>query len=81
MAQFTLTDLSNRAGEIVEAAYRGPVEISKRGKRKFVLMTAEDFDRMSAKPDQRRAVHVDDLTDEEAGALMAGLAEPGGSDG
>ena len=81
MPQYTLTDLSNRAGEIVEAAYRGPVDISKRGKRKFVLMTAEDFDRMNSRTDLRRAVHVDDLTEEEAGHLIAGLSEPGGLDG
>ncbi|MER8601152.1 type II toxin-antitoxin system prevent-host-death family antitoxin [Mesorhizobium sp. M0913] len=41
MTSFTLTDLGNKSGEVVEAAYRGPVEITKRGKRKFVLLTAE----------------------------------------
>ena len=41
MANFSLTDLSNRSGEVVEAAFRGPVEITRRGKRKFVLLTAE----------------------------------------
>jgi len=44
--QFTLTDLSNRSGEVVEAAFRGPVEITRRGKRKFVLLTIEDYDRL-----------------------------------
>src|SRR5258708_38300227 len=33
-------------GEIVEAAFRGPVEITRRGKRKFVLLTAEEHDRL-----------------------------------
>ncbi|MER8548537.1 type II toxin-antitoxin system prevent-host-death family antitoxin [Mesorhizobium sp. M0976] len=32
---------------MVEAAYRGSVEITKRGKRKFVLLTAGQFDRLS----------------------------------
>ncbi len=41
MAHFSLTDLSNRSGEVVEAAFRGPVEITRRGKRKFMLLTAE----------------------------------------
>jgi antitoxin Phd len=45
-AQFSLTDLSNRSGEVVEAAFRGPVEITRRGKRKFILLTAEDYDRL-----------------------------------
>ena len=46
MAHFSLTDLSNRSGEVVEAALRGPVEITRRGKRKFMLLTAEDYDRL-----------------------------------
>ena len=47
MASFTLTDLGNRSGEVVEAAFGGPVDITKRGKRKFVLLTAEQFDRLT----------------------------------
>ena len=35
MAHFSLIDLNNRPGEVVEAAFRGPVEITRRGKRKF----------------------------------------------
>ncbi len=46
MASYTLTDLSNKSGEIVEAAFRGPVDITKHGKRKFVLLTADQFDRL-----------------------------------
>jgi antitoxin Phd len=42
MAGFPLTDLSNRPGDVVEAAFRGPVEITQHGKRKFVLLTAEN---------------------------------------
>lgn len=46
MATFTLTDLGNKSGEVVEAAFRGPVDITSRGRRKFVLLTADDFDRL-----------------------------------
>lgn len=56
MTRFTLTDLGNKSGEVVEAAYRGPVEITKRGTRKFVLLTAEHFDRLSERNAQRRIV-------------------------
>lgn len=48
MTSFTLTDLGNKSGEVVEAAFRGPVEITSRGRRKFVLLTAEEFDRLRA---------------------------------
>jgi antitoxin Phd len=47
VASFTLTDLDNRSGEVVEAAFGGPVDITKRGKRKFVLLTAQQFDRLT----------------------------------
>ena len=60
MAHFSLTDLSNRSGEVVEAAFRGPVEITGRGKRKFILLTAEDYDRLVSAADRRRAFHVDE---------------------
>jgi len=58
---FSLTDLSNRSGEVVEAAFRGPVEITRRGKRKFVLLTAEDYDRLVRAADTRHAFHADDV--------------------
>jgi len=59
---FSLTDLSNRSGEVVEAAFRGPVEITRRGKRKFVLLTAEDYDRLVRAADTRHAFSADDAT-------------------
>lgn len=79
MATYTLTDLSNRSGEVVEAAFRGPVEITKHGRRKLVLLTAEHFDRLVGKGTQQ-AHHVDNLTDDERHDLLAGLASVAGSD-
>jgi len=72
MARFTLTDLGNKSGEVVEAAYRGPVDITKRGKRKFVLLTAEQYDRLVAGNSQQ-AHWVEDLTEMERDELLAGL--------
>jgi len=69
MASFSLTDLGNRSGEVVEAAFRGPVDITKRGKRKFVLLTAEQFDRLTASTAQR----VEDLVGAERDEILAGL--------
>jgi len=73
MGQFSLTDLSNRSGEVVEAAFRGPVEITRHGKRKFVLLTAEDYDRLTAAADTRRAFHADDTPEEIASMMLAAL--------
>ena len=67
MTTFTLTDLAHRSGEVAQAAHRGPVDITNRGKRAFVLVAADQYDALSRpKSDVRRAVHVDDLTAEEA---------------
>ena len=72
MASFTRADLGNRLGDVIEAAFAGPVDITERGKRKFVFLTAEDFDRIAGRSSQR-AYHVNDLTDAEREELIAGL--------
>jgi antitoxin Phd len=71
VTQFSLTDLSNRSGEVVEAALRGPVEITRRGKRKFVLLAADDYDRLVRKADTRRAYHVDEAPEDVAATILA----------
>ena len=75
MAHFSLTDLSNRSGEVVEAAFRGPVEITRRGKRKFMLLTAEDYDRLVSAADTRRAFHADDAPEEVTARMLAALTK------
>ena len=72
-SHFSLTDLSNKSGEVVEAAFRGPVEITRRGKRKFVLLTAEDYDRLVSAADARRAFHADNVPDDVAAMMLAAL--------
>jgi antitoxin Phd len=73
MPSFTLTDLGNKSGEVVEAAFRGPVEITSRGKRKFVLLTADQFDRLREGASSQRAFHVNDLTAAERDYFATGL--------
>jgi antitoxin Phd len=72
MASYTLTELNNRSGEVVEAAHEGPVEITSRGKRKFVIMTATHYDRLKGKSAQR-AHHVDHMNDEERRDFLAAM--------
>jgi antitoxin Phd len=78
VANFSLTDLSNRSGEVVEAAFRGPVEITRRGKRKFVLLTAEDYDRLVGAADTRRAFHADDAPEKVVAMMLAALEDKDG---
>ena len=81
MPSFTLTELGNKSGEIVEAAFRGPVEITSRGKRKFILLTADQFDRMQDRATSQRSHHADDLTAAERRYFLAGLEETTASNG
>jgi len=74
VANFSLTDLSNRYGEVVEAAFRGPVDITRRGERKFVLLTAEEYDRLVRAADTRRAFHADDVPEDVAAVMLQALA-------
>jgi antitoxin Phd len=78
VAHFSLTDLSNRSGEVVEAAFRGPVEITRRGRRKFVLLTAEDYDRLVSAADTRRAFHADDVPEGVSAMMLAALRDNDG---
>jgi prevent-host-death family protein len=75
MSDYSLTDLSNKSGEIVEAAFRGPVTITQRGRRKFVLMTADDYDRLAGAADVRRAMHVDDIPKDIADMMLVALTK------
>lgn len=71
-AKYTLTELGNKSGEIVEAAYSGPVDITSRGKRKFVLLTADLYDRLTERGKQT-AHAIDTMTEAEIDTLIAGL--------
>ena len=75
MKTYSLTELGNKSGEVAEAAFSGPVDITSRGRRKFVLLTAEEFDRLKGRSAQR-AVHVDDLSASEAAHYITGLSAP-----
>lgn len=81
MASFTLAELGHRSNEVAEATSDGPVEITAQGRRKFVLMTAEQFDRMRQGSGQK-AHHIDDIEPREREELITALesvAERGNS--
>jgi prevent-host-death family protein len=75
MERFTVTRLNRTPGQILDAAYRGPVELTERGKRKFVILAADHYDRLKGESGQKHH-HVDDLSEEERAYFAAGLAEP-----
>lgn len=73
MRNFSATELANKTGDVLAAAAQEPVSIQRHGKTRYVLLSVEQFERLDARADQRRAIHVDDLDDSEAHAMMTAL--------
>ena len=77
MARFSLTDLRNKPSEVVEAALKGPVEITRHGKRRAVLLAADYYDRLSHAADARRAFHANDVAEDIAAMMLSALKRGG----
>lgn len=73
MRHFSATELANKTGDVLAAAAQEPVHIQRHGKARYVLLSVEQFERLNARADQRRAVHVNDLDTREADELIAQL--------
>lgn len=71
--EFPKTAMNRRASDVYEAATRGPVSLTEHGTSRFVLMSRRIFDAHLARIDKRRAVHIDDLSGQEADQLAAAL--------
>ena len=75
MRSFSSTELANKTGDVLAAAAQGPVAINRHGKPRFVMLSAEQFERMIKPADPRRVFHVSDLSDEDAKDLIAALED------
>ena len=73
MRQFSATDLANKTGDVLALAAQQPVAIARHGKRRFVVLSTEEFEALRHGKDSRTAHHVDDLTDAEADRLTTEL--------
>ena len=73
MRQFSATDLANKTGDVLALAAQQPVAIARHGKRRFVVLSTEEFEALRQGKDSRAAHHVDDLTDAEDDRLMTEL--------
>jgi antitoxin Phd len=74
MQKFPVTKLNRTAGEVLDAAHRGPVELTHRGRRKYVLMPADQYDRLV---DRHAPIHIDidAMTEAERAMLLRGLRD------
>ena len=44
MKQFTKTDVTRKFSEVGRAAYKGPVVITENGKKRYVILSIEDYE-------------------------------------
>jgi prevent-host-death family protein len=72
MKSFSTSDLSRRAGEIVTAATREPIMLTKHNKPALVVMNHEDFAALKRSADRRQAFTNDTIPDEIREDLVAG---------
>ncbi|POF27766.1 type II toxin-antitoxin system Phd/YefM family antitoxin [Roseibium marinum] len=75
MRAFSSTELANKTGDVLAAAAQEPVAIQRHGKSRFVMLSAEEFERLQQKRDTRKAVHVSELSDTDAADLLSALED------
>lgn len=66
---FSTADLARKTGDVLHAATQGPVALTKNGKRRFVLMTAEVFDAINP----QKSYSVDDTPEDVLEWLLPAL--------
>ena len=59
-ATFSTTELANRTGSVLEAAYEGPVALTKHGDEKFFILSKRDYQRFVEHADPRRVYRTED---------------------
>jgi prevent-host-death family protein len=67
MLRFTSRDLQRRIGEIQDLALTQPVWITRNGRDRLVVLSAEEYRRLKRR--DRVALRVEELTDEELEAI------------
>ena len=56
MRSFTLTQLGKAWSDVRHAASKAPVTLTENGKRRFILMSAEDYDHLAGRVNGSRRV-------------------------
>lgn len=74
MKQFTFSDMNRALGEILEAALVEPVTLTKRGKDKLVILTAEQYRKLIGRS-HTAAYDLMDAPEDIHQELMTGLED------
>jgi prevent-host-death family protein len=72
MDSFTVTKLNKTPSEVLDAAYRKPVALTERGRRKYVLMASDHYDRI-VRSDSRQAYFLPEAPDDVKAEILAAL--------
>lgn len=73
MRSYSSTDLKQTLGDVLDAATRKPITITKHGKPRFVLMSIHDYEQRFQK-DERQAFAAMDMPAEHLAMLEASRA-------
>jgi antitoxin Phd len=74
MDSFPVSKLNRAAGEILDAAIRGPIELTHRGRRRYVLMPVDYFDRIADR-NETHHINIHSMSDDDRAMLLNGLAD------
>ena len=64
MTKYSTSDLSRKSGDIIAEALRWPVTITQRNKPRLVLLSIEDYRRLTARADTRTVGRLQTMPDE-----------------
>lgn len=65
MTRYSTSDLSRKSGDIIAEALRKPVTITQRNKPRLVLLSIEDYRRLTERADTRKAGTIVTMPDED----------------
>jgi prevent-host-death family protein len=74
MTKVASTDFHQRTGEFVDRALMAPIAITKRGRPSLVLMSFEEYKRLTGRT--QRAMHVSQMSDEDIAILEDTRMDP-----
>jgi prevent-host-death family protein len=69
VTQYSTSDLSRKSGDIIAEALRRPVTITQRNKPRLVLLSIDDYRRLAARADTRKAGRLETMPDEMFGGF------------
>jgi PHD/YefM family antitoxin component YafN of YafNO toxin-antitoxin module len=75
MKEFSSQDLQKRMGEVQDAALVAPIAITHHGRRRHVMMSIAEFERLE-KAASPRVYRLADLPDDLAGTLAGAEMDP-----